>query len=521
MMISRASARERSAMSPLVVALTPVLGLYLCIQVIAFSKIGAFEFPLDDIYIHLAMAEQIASGGYGVNAGEYTSAASSPLYPFLLVPFGGQPAQIWVAVLWNLLALVGSVVLWVRIVGDAVEDRRWAAVLAALGPLAFNLAGAAMVAMEHTLHVFASLAVLRGLQTQMREGRISWLLVFGMLIGPLIRFEGLAVSGAAASALALVGRWKIGAGLFAISVALVAAFMGFLMSLGLEPLPNSVMAKISGPTGSPDFALANLFGKLQVQLQRSVPAMAMLVTLVIALVSLVRSDKADSMGRAILVAALFAGSGQLFLGQFGWFERYELYAMSFVFGLMMLYAFRPEVERTVRVLVVVGLGFLTIYYGHWMLRYGVWAPGGIYAQQQNASRFVKDVYQKPIAVNDLGYVAWGNPNYVLDLWGLASYRALKIRMDEPYEGWAGDLTDEAGIDLAIVYDSWFEDGLGKDWVKVGTLRFTNAIAFLGGRDVSYYATNAEAAPELRQMIADFAPTVTGPAEMWVEEGTVK
>jgi len=32
---------------------------------------GYYEYPLDDPYIHLAMSEQIANGGYGVNAGEY------------------------------------------------------------------------------------------------------------------------------------------------------------------------------------------------------------------------------------------------------------------------------------------------------------------------------------------------------------------------------------------------------------------------------------------------------------------
>ena len=45
---------------------------------VAMSRNGwSFEYPLDDVYIHLAMAEQIAAGGYGVNAGEFASAASS------------------------------------------------------------------------------------------------------------------------------------------------------------------------------------------------------------------------------------------------------------------------------------------------------------------------------------------------------------------------------------------------------------------------------------------------------------
>jgi hypothetical protein len=45
---------------------------------------GTFYYAMDDAYIHLAVAESIVSGGYGVNIGEYASPSSSILYPFLL-----------------------------------------------------------------------------------------------------------------------------------------------------------------------------------------------------------------------------------------------------------------------------------------------------------------------------------------------------------------------------------------------------------------------------------------------------
>ena len=34
---------------------------------------GSFFFPLDDPYIHLRVAQRIAHGGYGINAGEFSS----------------------------------------------------------------------------------------------------------------------------------------------------------------------------------------------------------------------------------------------------------------------------------------------------------------------------------------------------------------------------------------------------------------------------------------------------------------
>ena len=64
------------------------------LQLAAMWKIGfAFEYPLDDPYIHLAMASEISKGGYGVNSGEIASAASSALFPLLLTPFADTDFQ--------------------------------------------------------------------------------------------------------------------------------------------------------------------------------------------------------------------------------------------------------------------------------------------------------------------------------------------------------------------------------------------------------------------------------------------
>ncbi|SEW28077.1 hypothetical protein SAMN05444851_2673 [Aliiroseovarius sediminilitoris] len=514
MKMSMAATMTRERRIEPAVAVGVSVAVFLLVQATAYDLVGAFEYPLDDVYIHLAVAEQIAAGGYGVNPGEYTSAASSPIYPFLLVPFVGTAIHAYVPLVWNVVALIACAVLWGRIVQNAVQDWRVALALAILGPLAFNLAGIAQVGMEHTLHVLAGLAVLRGLQQQLDDDRLHWLLVAGMVLGPLVRFEGLAITGGAALALVMMGRWKTGLSLFAVALALVAGFMAFLTSLGLEPLPNSVMAKLAGGGQDSRFSLLDLPMKLATQLLLSDKAIVMLFAVVIATVAIPRVDRK---ARAILAGAVFAGTGHLLLGQFGWFNRYELYALSFVFGMVMLGLFQAENMKSARALLIVGFAYLALSYGVWLVQNGKYGALGIYSQQRNMSTFVKEVYQKPVAVNDLGYVAWNNPNYVLDLWGLASYRALSTRLDNPYDGWADEIVKDAGVELAIIYDHWIDDGIGDDWVKVGTLVYTGARAFLGGQIVSFYATTPAAAPELRKQIADFAPRVVGAAELRVED----
>lgn len=494
------------------------VAVYAIYQLLALSMTGSFEFPLDDVYIHMAVAEQIAAGGYGVNPGEFTSAASSPIYPFLLLPFAGAPAQIWLPLFWNVAAMVAAAWLWARIVVTAVSDTRWAVGLTLLGLFAFNFYGAAFVAMEHMLHILASLAVLRGLQIRFDEDRVSWLLVAGMVLGPMIRFEGLAVTGGAALALGMTGRWALGLGLFAAALVPVGLFMGFLVSLGLKPLPNSVMAKLAGTNGNERFALLELPIKVLVQLQNN-PAIVLLIAIIMAVLLLARRMAGTAETRGLLLAAIFAGSGHMLLGQFGWFERYELYMLTFVFGLLLIAFFREDTLRSGRMILVAGMGFLAFNYASYALKLGVYGPLGIQAQHQNMARFVKDHYKGDVAVNDLGHVSWGNPNQVLDLWGLASYRALTTRLDNPYPGWAADMVKDAGIGLVIIYDKWLKDGGSADWVKIGELKYTGYAGFLGDRTVSYYATSPETAPALREAFAAYIPHAVGAVELQVVTDT--
>ena len=47
---------------------------------------GHLVYALDDPYIHLALAENIWRGHYGVNLHEFSSASSSIIWPFLIAP---------------------------------------------------------------------------------------------------------------------------------------------------------------------------------------------------------------------------------------------------------------------------------------------------------------------------------------------------------------------------------------------------------------------------------------------------
>ena len=137
------------------------------------------------------------------------------------------------------------------------------------------------------------------------------------------------------------------------------------------------------------------------------------------------------------VAVLAAVGAHLAFGQIDWFHRYEVYIIALV-TLALLYAtahLKPLLgvpEWTAAKLGIVWLiGFGTTPYIIAAVKTPA-ASRGIYDQQYQMSVFARQLYDRPVAVNDLGLVAYKNPNFVLDLWGLGSEKVRKAKLAGQY-----------------------------------------------------------------------------------------
>ena len=188
-------------------ALLGGLSMFCAVQLAGAARAGwVFEYPLDDVYIHLSMAAEIARGGYGVNAGEYASAASSPLYPVLLTLAPETELQRLLPLFWNIVGLCLSCILWALILARAGFSRAWATGLAIAGPIATGSFAAAFAGMEHSLHAAASLAIVYGMLRLVQSGTISAVLIAGIVLAPLFRFEGAALALIASCLIIVSGR---------------------------------------------------------------------------------------------------------------------------------------------------------------------------------------------------------------------------------------------------------------------------------------------------------------------------
>lgn len=474
---------------------------------------GTFSYSLDDPYIHLALAENLARGHYGVNMGEFSSASSSVLWPLLLTPFAFFSAGAWAPLLLNTIFAFWTLLLLWRILvaeifpGQGARNPFLAAATATLLILATNMVGLIFTGMEHSLQIFLTVAVFAGLVLEIRKGRVPWWFVAALVAGPLVRYENCAISLAAIAFLALRGHYRVSLTALVLTVLPLAAFSLYLHALGLPALPTSVLAKsqaLSGAGGILKFAHA---------LKRNLgfyEGSLMAVGLALLALRLLRCDARED--RYLAGASIGAVCAHMVGGSFGWFGRYEIYMECFLI-LSLLYLHRSALAEfiarhsTARALLtavllacVVSPSYLTV-----LLRTPR-AANEIYQQQYQMHRFVTQYYRAPVAVNDLGWVSYRNDNYVLDLWGLGSAKALAARQAQSDVTWMDDLAREKGVGLVMIYDHWFT-GVPANWFRLGQLHAQRPPVITGGNRVAFYATGKDSYNQLKPLLADFAKTL--------------
>jgi hypothetical protein len=484
---------------------------------------GLLVYTLDDPYIHLAVAENLLAGhSYGINPGENASPSSSILYPFLLLPLlaigAGHLAPLILATLGTLGASwILAHLVWRTYGCDTASGLRLEPliVLSAL-ILLCNLVGLPLTGMEHTLHVWASLAVVLGLALFDADKPTPWPLMLGIVFCPLLRFEGMAFAVFGLIALVLLGRWRVSALLATLVVAVMASHFIYMASLGLPVLPSSVMTKhatsaaVSGASGANP--MASLITDFVVASQKA-EAQKLYIGLALLLLAALRRNGSDR----ILIFVVSGGVlAHLLAGQYGWFSRYEIYIVTAMVGAI-LYLYRDVFSKQLQNarLRVFAVLFGLIGIGAPYVVTTAFSPGAsenVYAQQYQLHRFSTEYFPKPFAANDIGYLAYDNPAYILDLWGLGSEEARQMSADgvrSPEE--VSALVSDKQIDYAMVYDSWFEVGLPGDWCHIA--RLTTPQVSSAQPQVSFYLINPTLQGEMRDALAAFGQSLPAVASL--------
>ncbi|QQA43113.1 hypothetical protein [Pelagovum pacificum] len=465
---------------------------------------GHFVYALDDPYIHLALAENLLQGHYGINSGEVASPSSSILYPILLAGTLALGLGEYGPLVLNIVASLGVAWLLGGVLHDLLEGRIGIVLVSGLMLLlVVNGFGLAYTGMEHTLHVLASLLIVTGLARVAIEDVADWTLIAAIVAAPLLRFEGLALAGTAIVTLWVTGHRKAALIPAALLVICFGLFVTTMLRLGLPVLPSSVMVK-SAASAAVASEGGNFVQAIAANIRQSaIRPQALGLGLGIALLLF-----ASSRGRAEQIVAMpvaIAALAHMIVGDFGWFSRYEVYIVAAVTIALLIVWRGPfrALSGQVKVLALIcALYFTGAPYLDTTLRTPA-AAMNVEVQQYQLHRFVTEFYPGPVAVNDLGWTSWDNDDYVLDLWGLGSEEARKLAASgqRTPEGMA-DLVAGSGATYAMIYEEWFPGQIPAEWCRIAQLTTPRETAASG--TVEFFLIEPESEEALRDALARFA-----------------
>ena len=393
---------------------------------------GAFVFPLDDAYIHLGVARNLAEhGSWGVNPGEFASASSSPLWTLLLAGAFWLlgPGEHW-PLLFNLGAL--ALVLW-------QADRLLAQHGSPAGARALGLVGLvllvplpflAMLGMEHVLQLGAVLLLLRA--------RAPIGLFLAAALAALVRYESAFV--ALWMGIFLLGARDLRAALavWAGPALALGAFGLFSLSQGGFFLPNSLLHK--SPVGNDWWP-----GIVQ-----SLGSSAALLGLCVAVAASGLQGSPEQAQRVrLFIAVTFT---HLLLARVGWLYRYEAWLVGW--GLLLLVEPARQALRAPRLAgLALALPLLTPLLLRSVEAFRLYPVGArLHADTDVAlARWVaRDWPDATVAVHDLGAIAWYTDARIVDLVGIGSDEVLRLRRGDGLSDPAlSALLRDQGVDLAI------------------------------------------------------------------------
>ena len=482
-----------------------------------------FIYTLDDPYIHLALSDQIRHGNYGLYDGTHAAPSSSIIFPFLLAVASGTALHPYLPLLINLCALFFTVEVIRRLIVHVKLGHDTFAISVQAGflfliTLCSNLIGVVFTGLEHSLHIAFTAAIVYGLALLLDTRKMPAWLPAVIILCPLVRYEGLALSMGALLVLALRGRLRTALAAAVAIAILMGGFSAFLVKLGLPPLPSSILSKSAvaagGIGGAHHQLLAGLSRNFNFALFHPIGVTLLLVSvaaLCICAKAFVYKPRGWTSRSLMALVLLVSIGGHIAAGSFGWLDRYEDYIMVST-ALICLYLGQSAIRsalapaRKDRLIVAFGAAVALLVIGsrycHETFKVPI-ASNNIYEQQYQMHRFIDGFYKGAVAVNDLGLSSYHNPYPVLDLGGLGSEKARLLIAAHANSADYEKFVAANNVHLVIVYEEWFPGQIPDTWHQVGTISVSRALISAAQGDVQFYATDNATATTVKQELEAF------------------
>lgn len=507
-----------SARTALIIALGGYIAVFALLLAASVRRTdGSLIYPVDDVYIHAAMARNLVQHGvWGVTRYGFSSSSSSPLFTLLLAAvFAVTGPSVWAPLALNFAAgLLVLICAW-RFLRDRIGDAR--ILLGALLAICFltPLVPTAFTGMEHPLHILLAILFLGMVPPLLASERAPGALFLALTaLLMLVRLEGAALVAGLALALAADRRWKHALLVLFSGAAPVAALSAIYLAKGWAWLPNSVLLKVYVPPSQFGWYVraTGALNRLGVFLNQKPHLAVLLFLLALALAGyrkLPRSEKAP----VLSLLGMLAIVADLVFGGSGWYYRYEAYLVA-----MALFAIAYALPVTARIaqsrsrlvsFVVVTVLFLPLALRAVNAHRDV-PPAGrnLYEQQYQMARFLNRFYSgAAVAANDIGAIDYYADVRCVDLYGLANPEVFAAKRAKTFSvETLRHVGEKNQVRVAILYDHWFPPGIPREWTRVERWRIRDN-HYLGGDTVSFYAVRAEEREPLIAHLKEFAASL--------------
>jgi hypothetical protein len=493
---------------------------------------GAFIYPLDDTFIHLTIARNLAfHGTWGITGGEFQSASSSLLYTLLLAGLV-KIFSVHTSIPFIINGITGIILIIVVLKRLQKENiNPFGQLLILLAIIFFTPVPVLIISgMEDTLQCLFSFLFIFHFsdwmeQTDSESGksRLPFSLLLYGILSFSTRYEGLFLF--AISCLLLLYKRKISHAFLLGTICTLPIILFGMYSIGKGSyfLPNPVLLKSAGPPlslgGILDFLNKNILQRLSLSIQDGISAVAahsMLIILPLSFLFFTGPLKKRARYRYVLILLIACCFLQYTLNTTGWFYRYEAYLIlnSVVILSILFYKYRDEIILYFRRHPLMTAFILFILFLPMLSRSAaafLHAPKAclnIYDQEYQMAKFLQTYYNNEVvAANDIGAISYFKKEKNLDLSGLASIKVTRGRKNKYYSpAFLDSLCRSEKAGIAITYDNFFSDSLLVRWDKVATWTISGNV-ICEDSAVSFYAIEKSMVPGLKKNLQQYQLTL--------------
>lgn len=426
-----------------------------------------FTYPLDDTYIHLAMAKNFLNYKVIGLDGVFVSSTSSPLYTFivssLFLIFGNKPEiPLYLNIIVSFLILS---YIYFNLMKSFKNPQAF--LLSILFYFIIPIPIILFTGLEHLLHIFFMLIFINNsvylLKSDKKPLFLSFLLPF---LCVLIRYESLFVI-FPFLILFLFKRKIKEFFLVFFGTSIPVIFYGLYSIIkGSYFLPNSLILKgFLFNFGSIKNIILNFGSKLYDDILTNIFLLPIFLLCLFILYYIEKtkdifSSKINILSFSLLISLIL----HLYFAKTGWFYRYEAYLIGFSFLLFASYIKEKQIKIKASIISKISLLIIIFFCAmplairsYYAFKDLPIASKNIYEQQIQMARFLqkyyKDVY---VGINDIGAICYFKEK-VLDIWGLKDKEILQLMIKKNYNlKNLKSIIEKKNVKILVVYEKIFE-----------------------------------------------------------------